>query len=74
MMPKMTGIELLTALHRKGIVLPTIVTSGYYKYEAFEKWLSDEQIPCREKFLFLEKPFRFEEVKMWIDGILKGNT
>jgi len=74
MMPKMTGIELLTALHRKGIVLPTIVTSGYYKYEAFEKWLSDEQIPCREKFLFLEKPFPFEQVKTWIDGILKGNT
>ena len=73
MMPRMTGIELLTALHRKGIVLPTIVTSGYYKHETFEEWLSDEQIPGKEKFLFLEKPFRFAQVKRWIGEILKSN-
>ena len=70
MMPRMTGIELLTTLHRKGIVLPTIVTSGYYTHEAFEEWLSSEQITNRKQFLFLKKPFRIEQMKTWIEDIM----
>ncbi len=74
MMPRMTGIELLTALHRKGIVLPTIVVSGYYTPEAFEDWFLNEQFPDREQFLFLEKPFRIEQMKTWINAIMESTS
>ena len=61
-MPKMDGFALLKALHKRGINLPTLVTSGYWKQEAFEKRLTEEAITPKRMILFLQKPFRFEQL------------
>jgi len=72
-MAKMDGLELLRNLQRRGIVLPTIVTSGYWQREAFEEWLAQQCIPNKEEqLLFLGKPFRLEQMQAWIEKVLKG--
>jgi len=71
-MSRMDGIELLKTLHKKGITLPTIVTSGHWKPEAFEEWLTQEGISRKEEFLFLRKPFRLEQVQTWLEKVRKG--
>ena len=72
-MAKMDGLELLRNLQRRGILLPTIVTSGYWQREAFEEWLAQQCIPNKEEqLLFLGKPFRLEQMQAWIEKVLKG--
>jgi CheY-like chemotaxis protein len=71
--PGMTGIELLTTLRESGVILPTLVMSGYYSAEDFAKWLAEGLILPTAKFLFLKKPFQFDEMLTWLGIAQKGH-
>jgi CheY-like chemotaxis protein len=73
-MPKLDGIELLKTLYAKGIKPPTLVISGYFFPEDFERLLSDEGISDRKQILFLQKPFRLEDLKAMLEKLKKGKS
>ncbi len=50
-LPGMTGLELLEALEKRKIELPTLIISGYRYREGMEEYKN------RENFSYLEKPF-----------------
>lgn len=66
-MPGMNGIDLLKALHEKGLTLPTLATSGFWKQEGFEQRLEAEGIGADNPTLFLQKPFDFVRFKALVD-------
>jgi CheY-like chemotaxis protein len=68
-MPKMNGIALLKTLHERGISIPTLVTSGWWSHEAFEKELAERGIVPEKMVVFLQKPFRFKELGVLVEKL-----
>jgi DNA-binding NtrC family response regulator len=68
-MPKMNGIALLKTLHERGISIPTLVTSGWWSHEAFEKELAERGVAPEKMIVFLKKPFRFEELGSLVERL-----
>ena len=68
-MPKMNGIDLLKTLHERGISIPTLVTSGWWTQEAFEKELAERGVVPEKMIVFLQKPFRFEELGALVEKL-----
>ena len=73
-MPKVDGIELLKTLYAKGIKPPTLVISGYSFPEGFQRLLSNEGISDRERILFLQKPFRLEDLRAMLEKLKKDKS
>jgi CheY-like chemotaxis protein len=71
-MPKMNGIALLKTLHERGISIPTLVTSGWWSHEAFEKELAERGIVPEKMVVFLQKPFRFKELGVLVEKLRLG--
>ena len=70
-MPRMNGITLLKTLHEKGIVLPTLATSGWWTREALEKELASQGLVPDTEIEFLHKPFQFEELRALVGKLRK---
>jgi CheY-like chemotaxis protein len=68
-MPKMNGIALSKTLHERGISIPTLVTSGWWSHEAFEKELAERGIVPEKMVVFLQKPFRFKELGVLVEKL-----
>lgn len=68
-MPRMNGITLLKTLQEKGIVLPTLATSGWWSREALEKELASQGLVPDATIEFLQKPFRFEELRRLVEKL-----
>jgi DNA-binding NtrC family response regulator len=68
-MPKMNGIDLLKTLHERGISIPTLVTSGWWTQEAFEKELAERGVVPEKIIVFLQKPFRFDELGVLVEKL-----
>ena len=62
-MPRMNGITLLKNLQEKGINLPTLATSGWWTRETLEKELASQGLVPDTTIEFLQKPYRFEELR-----------
>ena len=71
-MPKMNGIDLLKTLHERGISIPTLVTSGWWTQKAFEKELAERGVVPEKMIVFLQKPFRFEELGALVEKLRQG--
>ena len=71
-MPRMNGIDLLKILHERGISIPTLVTSGWWTQEAFEKELAERGVVPEKMIVFLQKPFRFEELGVLVEKLRLG--
>lgn len=68
-MPRMNGITLLKNLQEKGINLPTLATSGWWTREALEKELASQGLVPDATIEFLQKPFRFEELRRLVEKL-----
>jgi CheY-like chemotaxis protein len=68
-MPKMNGIDLLKTLHERGISIPTLVTSGWWTQKAFEKELAERGVVPEKMIVFLQKPFRFDELGVLVEKL-----
>ncbi len=68
-MPRMSGIILLKTLQEKGISLPTLTTSGWWTRETLEKELASQGLVPDKAIVFLQKPFRFEELGALIEQL-----
>jgi len=73
-MPKMNGIDLLKTLHERGISIPTLVTSGWWTHEAFEKELAERGVVPEKMVVFLQKPFRFEELGALVEKLRQSGN
>ena len=65
MMPEMSGSELIDALQAEGIHIPTIIISAYTNRNTTEK------LYMQGYRLFLEKPFKPEDILNMINDALK---
>lgn len=68
-MPRMNGITLLKTLQERGISLPTLATSGWWTQKSFENELADKGVMPMNVIVFLQKPFRFEELGALIEQL-----
>jgi DNA-binding NtrC family response regulator len=68
-MPIMDGLEFLNALRQRGIVLPTLITSGYWKPgPACDERFIVERIQ-EGRFSFLPKPFVMNDILKWLETV-----
>jgi CheY-like chemotaxis protein len=68
-MPRMNGITFLKTLQERGISLPTLATSGWWTQETFERELAALGFVPKKITLFLQKPFRFEELGSLVEKL-----
>jgi two-component system response regulator MprA len=68
-MPRMDGITLLKTLQEKGINLPTLATSGWWTRETLERELAAQGCVPDKAIAFLQKPFRFEDLKSLVEKL-----
>lgn len=68
-MPRMNGIILLKTLQEKGLSLPTLTTSGWWTRETLEKELASQGLVPDKAIEFLQKPFRFEDLKSLVEKL-----
>ena len=73
-MPRMNGIDLLKILHERGISIPTLVTSGWWTQEAFEKELAERGVAPEKKIVFLKKPFQLEQIVVLLEKLRQGGN
>ena len=70
----MNGIDLLKILHERGISIPTLVTSGWWTQEAFEKELAERGVVPEKMIVFLKKPFQFEQIVVLLEKLRQGGN
>jgi len=68
-MPRMNGITLLKTLQERGINLPTLATSGWWTRETLERELAAQGCVPDKAITFLQKPFRFEDLKSLVEKL-----
>lgn len=63
MLPGITGLELLDALHRKGIGIPFVLITGYASLDTAIEAVN------RGAFSFIKKPFNIEEIRIVVNRL-----
>jgi len=67
-MPRMTGIELITALQKKGIAIPTLVITGVADVDSVKEFLQNK---CTAYFY---KPLDLRELLARVKSIMEEAT
>ncbi len=73
-MPHLSGIDLLKALRTEGLDLPTLVISGYSSDDVFSQQIKTAGFGSRPDLLFLQKPFRVEELEQMLKQLKEANA
>ncbi|HPI92915.1 MAG TPA: response regulator [Deltaproteobacteria bacterium] len=63
MLPGLTGLELLDALHKKGIGIPFVLITGYASLDTAIEAVN------RGAFSFIKKPFNIEEIRIVVQRL-----
>ncbi len=63
MLPGITGLDLLDALHRKGISIPFVIITGYASLDTAIEAVN------RGAFSFIKKPFSIEEIRIVVNRL-----
>jgi DNA-binding NtrC family response regulator len=66
-MPRLTGIELVKELRRRGLTMPTLITSGTCSMERFKR----EGIQFDRRLRFVQKPFTMEQIISEIKALME---